>query len=192
MVQEYLQLHLDEITAKASQLNACISLSCSASARWCRISSRTPVSDLDFLSSLNILYTTIIRSVTEYACHVWHTSLTTTTKQLENIQKWATCIHFVECVRSIATPSPLQNYHRFAGLCLRACSYSITSTFSCLPMTPNYAIRNARDYSIPRCRTEPFDNCFVPHRLQLAVPGRWYIPIYLRCRILFAMDCESV
>ena len=88
------QLHIDNITTKASRRLYFIIL--------LKRAGREP-------HHLVKIYTTIIRSVIEYACHVWHTSLTIRqTNLLENIQKRAMRIIFVECV--ITTPSLLREY----------------------------------------------------------------------------------
>ena len=74
------QLHIDDITTKASQRLYFIILL-----------KRAGIEPHHLVK----IYTTIIRSVIEYACQVWHTSLTIRqTNQLESIQKRAMRIIF--------------------------------------------------------------------------------------------------
>ena len=72
--------HIDEITAKASQQTYFIILL-----------NRAGVEPHHLVK----IYTTLVRYVVEYACQVWHTSLTKQqTKQLESIQRRAMRIIF--------------------------------------------------------------------------------------------------
>ena len=74
------QSHIDEITAKASQRLYFIILL-----------NRAGVESHHLVN----IYTSLIRSVVEYTCQVWHTSLTEQqTKQLESIQRRAVRIIF--------------------------------------------------------------------------------------------------
>ena len=83
--------HIDEITAKASQRLYFIILL-----------NRVGVES----HHLDNMYTSLVRSVVEYTCQVWHTSLTKQqTKQLESIQRRA-----VRITEMCLTPS-----HRHSG-----------------------------------------------------------------------------
>ncbi|KAK2170745.1 hypothetical protein NP493_1143g00016 [Ridgeia piscesae] len=120
------QLHIDDSTTKASQRLYFVILL-----------KRAGIEPHHLVK----IYTTIIRSVIESACQVWHTSLTIRqTNLLKSIQKKPCALYVVECV--IMTPSLLREYQRWqtgerrcADPCSRGCSKPTTScTISCRPL----------------------------------------------------------
>ena len=152
------QLHIDDITTKASQrLYFIILLKCAGIEPH----------------HLVKIYTTIIRSVIEYACQVWHTSLTIRqTNQLESIQKRAMRIvfHGMRYNDAIATARISTLADRREALCrsLFATMQQPNHKLHHLlppPRTCTYSLRNARAYGVPRCKTNRFKNSFVPYGL---------------------------
>ena len=106
------QLHIDEITANASQrLYFIILLTRAAVEPHHRVKR----------------YTTIIRSIIEYACQVWQTSVNKNKQTSSKHSEKAMCIIFREMSYSNAIAT--------AKLYSRACSNLVKScTISCLPL----------------------------------------------------------
>ena len=107
------QFHIHEITAKAGQ--------CLYNLYFIILFKQAGVEPHHLIK----IYTTIIRSVTEYACQVWHMSLTKRKSCSKTYRNGPCAVYFVECV--IMTQSPQQDYQpwqtggrRFADLCSRA------------------------------------------------------------------------
>ena len=133
------QLHIDDITTRASQ-------------RLCFIILLKR--DGKERHHLFKIYITIISSVIEYACQVWHTSLKIRqTNLLESIQKRAMCITFcgMRYNDGIATARMPTLADRREALC-RSLFATMQQTNHKLhhllppPRTCNYSLRNARAY----------------------------------------------
>ena len=143
------QSHIDEITTKATQRLYFIILLKRAG--------------IDPHHLINI-YTSNVRSVLEYACQVWHTSLTKKqTRQIEYIQKRAMRITFKDksYTEAITAANLLTLSDRREKLC-RTLFISMQQS-SCILL---YTTRNTRTYCVPRCKTARFQNSFIPYALR--------------------------
>ena len=153
-------IHIDDITTKASQRLYFIILL-----------KRAGIEPHHLVK----IYTTIIRSVIEYACQVRHTSLTI--RQTNLFRKGPCALYVVECV--IATPSLPREYQRWQT------NHKLHNLL--LPSrTCNYFLHNVRAYGVPRCKTNRIKNSFVPYGVY---NRQWMDPIYRRA--LLALNCES-
>ena len=153
------QSHIDEIITKASQRLYFIILLKRAG--------------IDPHHLINI-YTSIVRSVLEYACQVWHTSLTKKqTRQIEYIQKRAMRFIFqdksyTEAITAANLPTLSDRREKLCRTLFISMQQSTHKLHHLLPplLETPYTTRNTRTYCVPRCRTAKFQNSFIPYALR--------------------------
>lgn len=118
-----------------------------------------------------LIYCSIIRSVLEYTCAVWHSGLTTTlTDDVERVQK--------RCLRIIYPNISYEDALAVSGLerlsvrrekNTRDLFYEIQQPdhvlHSLLPLRPihNISIRDNYLYSLPSAKTNRYFNSFIPY-----------------------------
>ena len=163
------QPHIDEITAKALQRQYFIILF-----------NRAGVESHHLVK----IYTSLVRSVVEYACQVWNTGLTKQqTKQLESIQRRAMRIIFrnvsyAEAIVTAGIPTPAdrrESQHRQTGgnpntgrlegntaePCSRTGNNLITHcAIFCLQSGKLHTEHAISASTLPRCRIDRFNNSF--------------------------------
>ena len=132
------------------------------------------------------IYTTIIHSVIDYACQVWHISLSIRhTNQLESIQKRAMRIIFygmryndaIATARIPTLADRREALYRSLFARMQQTNHKLHHLLR-PPRRCNYSLRNARTYGVPRCKTKRFKNLFVPYGLH---NWQWMdFPIYTR------------
>ena len=120
---------------------------------------------------LIIVYCAFIRPVLEYACPVWHFSLTQTlSDQIEHIQKRALRIAYPQLsyAISLARISLPTLHQRRVNQCHSIYKNILHQTDNKLKgLLPDvtshkYCLRNPRKYPLFKCRTERFKNSFLP------------------------------
>ncbi len=125
-------------------------------------------------TSLVRIYVSLVRSVMEYACQVWHTGLTgEQTKQLESIQRRAMDIIFPDlCYMDALKLTRLDTLgSRREELCrsfFEAMKKSGHKLHHLLPpqREARYNLRSTGSLSVPRCRTGRFMNTLIPYGLR--------------------------
>jgi hypothetical protein len=147
-----------------------ISAVCSKAAKrlhFLKLLKRTAMSTDDLL----YYYTTVIRPVTEYACVVWHTSLTKgQTLQLESIQKRALKIIFGNNTSDLSSAlNSLPSLSERRDVLTKHFFTSLLNPSSCLhDLIPEKRdnnvvdkLRDAKQYLVPFARTESYKNSTV-------------------------------
>jgi len=154
--------HVDEICTKASRR-----------LHFLKVLKRSAVS----VDDLYYFYVSAIRPVLEYACPVWHTSLTKEqTKQLESVQKRAfRIIYNSNCLdyENFCVIHQLQTLSiRRDILCKSFFDKQVLNTNSCLHyllpqsrISVNNRLRKVVPFPPPRSRTVRFSNSFIPFAL---------------------------
>ena len=124
-------------------------------------------------TSIVRIYTSLIRSLLEYACQVWHTSLTATlSKKLEGIQKRALRIVFPDLSYSEAlTQAHLTTLHdRRDKLCRRFFHSIMSPTHKLHSLLPNqrvihYSLRRQSIYPRIVTKHERYRKTLIPYGL---------------------------
>ena len=140
-------INIDEITTKASQRLYFIILF-----KRARVESHHLVK----------IYTSLVRSVVEYACQVWHTSLTKQqTKQLESIQRRAMRIIFrnvsyAEAIVTAGIPTLADLREILCRTLFANMQKHNHKLHHLLPLIrePTHATRSNCKYTVPLCRTD--------------------------------------
>ena len=149
------QSHIDKITAKASQRLYCIILL-----------NRAGVESQHLVN----IYTSLVRSVVEYACQVWHTNLTKQqTKQLESIQRRAmrTFRNVLEAIVTAGIPTLADRRETLCRTLFAKRQKHNHKLHHLLPPVreTTHSMRSNCKCTVPRCRTERFKNSFIPYAL---------------------------
>jgi len=172
-VQSYklLGLHVTN-TLKWNEHVSSICSKATARLHFLKLLRRAQVSTDDMLH----YYESVVRPVTEYACVVWHTSLTRgQTKQLELVQRRAIKIIFGNdiCTDSMAKLHGLPSLSERREELTKQFFASLISPSSCLhhllPAERCYDVtsklRHAKHYSPPKTRTEKFKKSTIVYSL---------------------------
>ena len=133
-----------------------------------RVLRRSGIPSADLLS----IYNALIRSVLEYACEVWHTSLPQyLSNKIERVQKRALRIlypftDYAEAL-SISRCSRLDDRrHSICQNTFQKIAKPCSKLHHLLPSTRGNvhgrSLRNNNQLSFPKCRTERFKNSFIP------------------------------
>lgn len=153
-------LHIETICSKASKRLYAL-----------RCLKRSGVTSNDLCS----VYRCFVRPILEYACPVWHSSLTIALNdQLEQIQKRATKIMLPSLSYSdrLAQLNLITLHERREDLCLRfykTISKPDDRINDILPTRTKpikYSLRNPRSRPLIKCRTERFKNSFIPYAVK--------------------------
>ena len=152
-------IHIDEICAKASKRLYAL-----------RTLKRSGVQPKDLRS----VYCYFIRPLLEYACPVWHQSLTCKSKdQLETIQRRALRIMHPHLPYKVALKelNLTTHYERREHLCMKfykniTCPDSKLHSLLPKPMPKNYSLRKPRRIPLLKCRTKRYQNSFIPSSIK--------------------------
>ena len=154
--------HIYEIVSKASKRLHIL-----------RVLRRSGIPPADLLT----VYIALIRSILEYSCEVWHSSISCyLSDKLEKIQKRALRIIYPEQTYKdallLAGITKLET--RREDLCLK----TLTKITRGGPLTQyvtqtrsnehNYFIRSLNNLSTYKCRTDRFKNSFLPNTIKIA------------------------
>ena len=115
-------------------------------------------------------YSSFVRPILEYACQVWHFSLTQKLiEQVEQIQRRALRIiiptlSYNECLDSLNMDTL---YERRRRLCYQMYKSALDPGNKLNGLLPkpkvnNYSLRNNRTFPLLKCRTERFSKSFIP------------------------------
>ena len=154
--------HIDAITSKAA-----------SRLHFLKLLKRSGAGSDDLLS----FYVTVIRPVLEYACPVWHSSLTVAqTKSLESLQRSAMSIAFGDgdCTLSLTRAGLDTLQARREQLTERFFRRGVLPESSCLhyllpakrDVSVTDRLRHARTFEHLMCRTVKFQNSFIPYCLK--------------------------
>ena len=123
-------------------------------------------------SSLYKFYTACIRSVVEYACQVFHSSLPIyLSSEIESVQKRALRIIHPELAYNEAlNQAKLESlYERREKLCIKLFSsietnidHKLNDLMPPINSAPNH-LRRSRKYNLPLMNTNRFNNSFIPY-----------------------------
>ncbi|CAB3998779.1 RNA-directed DNA polymerase from mobile element jockey, partial [Paramuricea clavata] len=133
-----------------------------------RVLRRSGIPPADLLS----IYNALIRSVLEYACAVWHTSLPQyLSNKIERVQKRALRIlyPFTDYAEALSISRCSRLDDRRQSICqntLQKIANPCSKLYHLLPSTRGNvhgrSLRNNNQLSLPKCRTERFKNSFIP------------------------------
>ena len=138
--------HIYEIVSKASKRLHIL-----------RVLRRSGIPPADLLT----VYIALIRSILEYSCEVWHSSISCyLSDKLEKIQKRALRITKLETRREDLCLKTLTKITRGGPL-----TQYVTQTRS---NEHNYFIRSLNNLSTYKCRTDRFKNSFFPNTIKIA------------------------
>jgi hypothetical protein len=147
-----------------------------------RVLHRSGIPSADLFS----IYNALIRSVLEYVCAVWHTSLPQyLSNKIERVQKHALRIlyPFTDYVEAlfISRCSRLDNRrHSICQNTLQKIAKPCSKLYHLLPSTRGNvherSLRNNNQLSLPKCRTERFKNSFISR--QCAIVKLTYRPLW--------------
>ena len=119
---------------------------------------------------LDTIYSSFVRPILEYACQVWHFSLTQKLiEQVEQIQRRALRIiiptlSYNECLDALNMDTL---YERRRRLCYQMYKSALDPGNKLNGLLPkpkvnNYSLRNNRTFPLLKCRTERFSKSFIP------------------------------
>ena len=123
------------------------------------------------IEDLKCIYCSVIRPLLEYACPVWHSSITKLQSQdIENIQKRVLrTIYGWKSYEVLLQEAglPMLNERRYT-LCknyFRECMEFHTKLLPCKRLI-NHDLRTINPYPVPKCRTSRYQNSFIPWALR--------------------------
>ena len=119
------------------------------------------------------VYMSLVRPIVEYACQVWHSSLTAEQSDLiECVQQRALKLAFpqLEYKDALMESNLVTLYQRREELCKRLYESAQDPSHKLYPLLPlqkeiKYNTRNQRKFPLPKCKTERYKNSFVPYCL---------------------------
>ena len=119
------------------------------------------------------VYMSLVRPIVEYACQVWHSSLTVDKSNLiESIQQRALKIAFPHMdYEDALTEAKLVTLHqRRADLCKRLFESAQEPDHKLHPLLPpprnsQYDIRDPKEFPLPMCKTNRYKDSIVPYCL---------------------------
>jgi hypothetical protein len=123
---------------------------------------------------LRTVYCCFVRPIVEYACPVWHSSLTVSLcNELEQIQRRATkiilpCFSYSERLSNLDLPTLRE---RRVDLCRRFYKSVLRPEDRIHDILPPpvdnmYSFRRPRTLPLFKCRTNRFQNSFLPHAIK--------------------------
>lgn len=120
------------------------------------------------------IYVSLVRSVMEYACQVWHTGLTKEqTRRIESIQRRAMDIiypdvRYTDALQQAALDTLAVRREAACKSFFEAMKQPEHKLHQLLPPAreSRYEMRHTSRFSVPRCRTDRFMNTLIPYGLR--------------------------
>ena len=124
-------------------------------------------------SELRMIYLSIIRSVCEYACPVWSTSITKEqSHDLESIQRRALRIilpklDYPEACEKLNIPSLASRRNEICRAFFNSMKNENHKLHDMLPQprSSQYILRRSLTYPLPKCNTKRYKDSFIPYCL---------------------------